>query len=91
MDRAEERMDRAEERMDRVDRHMEKFDKRLEATRKLVKAGIKIVAQLARNQAADRKKFDYKMNALIEAQQRTEDRLTRFIASLQRPRSNGRR
>ena len=86
---AEVRMDRAEARMDRMEASMAKFDKRLEVTRRLVQAGIKFVTKLAVEGAADRKRFEYKLNALITAQQRTEEQLKHFIASLHRARPDG--
>ena len=89
MDRAEARTDRAEARMDRMEASMAKFDKRLEVTRRLVQAGIKFVTKLAVEGAADRKRFEYKLNALITAQQRTEEQLKHFIASLHRARPDG--
>ena len=83
MDRADARMDRADARMDRADARMDRFDKQLQATRKLVEAGMKIVTRLAQTQASDRKNFDYKINALIQAQDR-------LVKSLLHQRSNGR-
>ena len=78
-----ERMDRAEGRMDRAEARMDRFDKQLQATRRLVEAGMKIVTKLAQTQAADRKNFDYKINALIHAQDR-------LVQHLFRQRPNGR-
>ena len=65
----------AEARMDRAEARMDRFDKQLQATRKLVEAGMKIVTKLAQSQANDRKNFDYKINALIQAQDRLVQRL----------------
>ena len=74
----------AEARMTRAEARMDRFERQLQATRKLVEGGIKIVTKLARNQAADRKNFDAKINALIHAQDRLVLRLLR-----QRPNGHG--
>src|SRR5712692_4127045 len=77
MDEAMKRMDRADERMDRADARMDRFDKQLLATKKLLDGGIKFVAKLAVRQTADRKKqeadrkdFDRRIKALMQAVER---------------------
>lgn len=89
MDRAFERLELADKRADRADKRMDKFDvrldrleKKLTVTANLVRAGVKIV--LERD-----KKFDYKLNALIDAQSRTDEKLTRFIEQWRRRSANG--
>src|SRR5438270_7397879 len=61
---------RAEQRADRADKRMDRFDKQLDATRKLVQAGIKMVVDLRKGQ----KETEYKIEALIDAQLRSDQR-----------------
>jgi len=62
---------RAERRADRADARMDKFDKQLRATAALVKEGVKMVRGLRDSQ----KETDYKLNALIDSQIRTEEQV----------------
>ena len=64
-------------------------DKRLQATRTLVVAGMKTLMKLTHGRAADLKRFEHRMSALMVAQRRTEDSLNRFITSLHRARPDG--
>jgi division protein CdvB (Snf7/Vps24/ESCRT-III family) len=77
MDRAEERMTRAEARMDRSDA---RFDRRMRGFEKLVKIGMKEIAELRRLS----RETDYKLNALIASQDRTEATLRAFMESLRK-------
>ena len=84
MYRAEARMDRAEARMDRAEARIvqsdARFDKRMLGFEKLVQIGMKEIAKLRRlNQEGDEK-----LNALIEAQQRTEASLRAFLDSMRK-------
>ncbi len=74
---ADARMDRAEARMVQSDA---RFDKRMRGFEKLVHIGMKEIAKLRRlNQEGDEK-----LNALIEAQQRTEASLRAFLDSMRK-------
>lgn len=92
MDRADERMDRADARMDRADARAAlmdaRFDKRMRGFEKLVKIGMRELADLRKfaRQSDERmeqrsKEIDHKINALIDAQQRTEASLRAFLDS----------
>jgi len=74
MDRLDARMDRADARMDRSD---ERFDKRMRGFEKLVRIGV---AELRRFE----KETDRKIDALVDAQQRTEASLKAFLDSLRK-------
>jgi hypothetical protein len=74
MDRAEARLDRAEARMDRSD---ERFEKRMRGFEKLVRIGM---AELRRFE----KETDRKIDALVDAQQRTEASLKALLDSLRK-------
>jgi chromosome segregation ATPase len=85
MDRAEARMDRAEARAAEMDA---RFDKRMRGFEKLVKIGMRELADLRKfaRQSDERmeqrsKEIDHKINALIDAQQRTEASLRAFLDS----------
>ena len=89
---AEGRMDRADERMDRADARAAemdaRFDKRMRGFEKLVKIGMRELADLRKfaRQSDERmerraKETDHKINALIDAQQRTEASLRAFLDS----------
>jgi hypothetical protein len=74
MDRADARLDRAEARMDRSD---ERFEKRMRGFEKLVRIGM---AELRRFE----KETDRKIDALVDAQQRTEASLKALLDSLRK-------
>ena len=89
---AEGRMDRADERMDRVDARAAlmdaRFEKRMRGFEKLARIGMREMADLrkfARQSDARMeqrsKEIDHKINALIDAQQRTEASLRAFLDS----------
>jgi hypothetical protein len=71
---ADARMDRFEARMDRSD---ERFDKRMRGFEKLVRIGM---AELRRFE----KETDRKIDALVDAQQRTEASLKALLDSLRK-------
>ena len=79
----EARMDKHEARMDKLEA---RFDKRMKGFEKLAQIGMKEISQLLRSQ----RQTDEKLNALIEAQQRTEASL-RFLLNSLRKDSNGRK
>ena len=92
MDRAEARMDRADERMDRMEARAAlmdaRFEKRMRGFEKLVKIGMRELANMRKfaRQSDERmerrsKEIDEKINALIDAQQRTEASLRAFLDS----------
>ena len=87
------RMDRAEARMDRME---SRFEKRMLGFEKLVKIGFRELTELRRLHRDTDKKLnsfiaetDHKVNALIDAQQRTEVSLRAFLNGLRRG-GNGR-
>jgi len=75
MDRAEARMDRADARVDRAEARMAdsdaRFEKRMRGFEKLVQIGMKELGNLRRLH----REGDVKLNALIDAQQRSEARM----------------
>ena len=89
---AEARMDRADERMGRIEARASlmdaRFDKRMRGFEKLVKIGMRELADMRKfaRQSDERmerrsKEIDHKINALIDAQQRTEASLRAFLDS----------
>ena len=88
--RAEKRADRADERMDRAEKRADRFDKQLNATKNLVQKGMQIILK---NNA----EFRFKINALIDSQNRTEaalrktdEKFNRWLETLSRKSINGR-
>lgn len=81
MDRADARITRADARMDRMDarfaRNEERFEKRMRGFEKLVRIGM---AELQRFE----KETDRKIDALVDAQQRTEASLKALLDSLRK-------
>src|SRR5712691_9036018 len=82
---AEARMDRADARAAEMDA---RFDKRMRGFEKLVKIGMRELADMRKfaRQSDERmerrsKEIDHKINALIDAQQRTEASLRAFLDS----------
>ena len=67
---ASEKTDAAIRRMDKAELRMEKFDRRLEATGKIIQFGMKMLAESQQRH----KEMDFKINALIAAQMRSEGR-----------------
>ena len=78
MDRADERMDRAEARAAEMDA---RFEKRMRGFEKLVKIGMRELADMRRFARQSDERTDHKINALIDAQQRTEASLRAFLDS----------
>jgi hypothetical protein len=75
---------------------MDKMDRRLDATLKIVQTGMKMLVKMQegmREMKEDTRQFKTEtrqaINALIAAQQRSDARLDRFIASLGRSGTNG--
>ncbi|SRR6266478_2361710 len=85
MDRADVRMDRADARMDRADARAAendaRFEKRMRGFEKLVKIGMRELADLRKFSRQLDERTDHKINALIDAQQRTEASLRAFLDS----------
>ena len=93
---ADTRMDRAEARAAEMDA---RFEKRMRGFEKMVKIGMRELADLRKfaRQSDERmerrsKEIDHKINALIDAQQRTEASLRAFLDNRRtRNGQNGRR
>jgi len=83
--KSEERIAKSEARMARSEERMDKFDKRLEATRKLVEAGMKIVLKTDKTVRA----LAVQVNALTEAQRKSDRKFDRLMDSWAKQRSNG--
>ncbi len=88
MDRAEARMDRAELRMDRMearmDRNHQRIGKRMHGFENLVRMGF---AELRRVEKVQQQKWagiDQKIDALVDAQLRTEASLKTLLDSLRK-------
>ena len=89
--RAEKRADRADERMDRAEKRADRFDKQLNATKNLVQKGMQIILK-------SNAEFRFKINALIDSQNRTEaalrktdEKFNRWLESMRRKNGNGHR
>ena len=92
--KAEARMDRAEARNEARSEKLEaRFEKRMKGFEKLAQIGMKEISQLLRSQ----RQTGEKLNALIDAQQRTEamqrrtDESLRLLLNSLRKDSNGRK
>ena len=88
-DRADERMDRAEKRADSAEKRADRFDKQLNATKNLVQKGMQIILK-------SNAEFRFKINALIDSQNRTEaalrktdEKFNRWLETLSRKNANG--
>ena len=71
---------------------MDKFDKRLEATRKLVEVGMKLLVKIDQKHLALSEQVRSnaeQINALTEAQRKTDRKFDRLIDSWTKRRSNG--
>jgi hypothetical protein len=66
----------------RSERRADRFDKQLHVTADLVKKGIKIVVDM-------RKETNFKLNALMDAQIRTDAKLDRLLDNLGGKSRNG--
>jgi chromosome segregation ATPase len=99
MTRAEARMDRAEARMDRAEARMEKFDRRLEAMRKLVETGMRMLVKIEKGQqdltvrlntlANQVNSVSEHVEALTDAQRKTDRKFERLMDFWSKRRSNG--
>jgi len=81
MSLADQRADRAERRLDLADQRMDRFEVQLRATANLVRKGITMVQEMRKTQAEMQKSqrgLDYKFNALMDSQLRTEESLRRM-------------
>ena len=75
-----ERAQRAAERADRADKRMDKLDKQIQAMANVVRVGIKLVreerkksAEEWKKQKEENKELNFKINALIESQDRADE------------------
>src|SRR5579875_1142304 len=75
MDRANARMDRAEARMDRAEARMDRLDRQMKGMQALVKTGMHWMVKIAQ----DHRNLDKKIDALVDAQMRTEVALRRWL------------
>ena len=80
--RAEKRADRADDRMDRAEKRADRFDKQLNATKNLVQKGMQVILK-------SNAEFRFKINALIDAQNRSEANFNRWLGELSRKNANG--
>jgi len=94
--RAEKRADRADERMDRAEKRADKFDKQLNATKNLVQKGMQIVLKINAEPKESSAEFRFRINALMDAQNRTEEamrrseaKFNRWLETLNRKSTNG--
>ena len=77
---AEVRMQRADIRMDRAEARMDRVDRQIAGIQKIIRTGMKLIVRIEKSQ----KESDEKLNALIEAQQRSEQREQRLDAKLEK-------
>ena len=75
---------RAEVRADRADKRMDRFDKQLHVTGDLVRAGIKMVREMRVEAREARKETDFKLNALMDSQARTDEQVRKHDESLKK-------
>src|SRR5579883_1474403 len=73
--RANARMDRAEARMDRAEARMDRLDRQMKGMQALVKTGMHWMVKIAH----DHRNLDKKIDALVDAQMRTEVALRRWL------------
>jgi hypothetical protein len=66
---------RSEENHARAMQRMDKFDKQIKATENLVRAGIKLVVKYRAEQKESDRTFNAKVNVLVDAQIRAEERM----------------
>jgi chromosome segregation ATPase len=89
---SEVRMAKAEERAAKADERMDKFDKRMEAMRKLVETGMRMLVKNEKGQADLTVKLaalTVQVNALTEAQRKSDRKFDRFMESWTKQRTNG--
>src|SRR5579875_3899676 len=73
--RANARMGRAEARMDRAEARMDRLDRQMKGMQALVKTGMHWMVKIAQ----DHRNLDKKIDALVDAQMRTEVALRRWL------------
>jgi hypothetical protein len=95
-DRADERMDRAEKRADSAEKRADRFDKQINATKNLVQKGMQIVLKMNAERKESSAEFRFRINALIDSQNRTEaalrktdEKFNRWLETLSRKGTNG--
>lgn len=74
----------------RVDRRFEKNERQIAGILKLIKMGMKSMVLADRRMEARFRATDERINALIDAQERSEKKLDRLIQALQGKGRNGR-
>ena len=96
MDRAEKRADSAEKRADSAEKRADRFDKQLNATKNLVQKGMQIVLKMNAERKESSAEFRFRINALIDSQNRTEaalrktdEKFNRWLETLSRKGTNG--
>src|SRR6266404_1643167 len=83
---------KAEVRTAKAEARMDKFDKRLESMRKLVETGMKILVKVDKTllEVGDRiSALTVQVNALTEAQRKSDRKFDRLMDSWAKQRSNG--
>lgn len=70
---------------------MDKFERRLDATLKIVQTGMKLLVKVQQENREFREETRRAINALVEAQMRSEVKVDRLVAALLRSGSNGHR
>jgi hypothetical protein len=82
--------------MDRAEKRADRFDKQLIATRNLVREGMKILLKINAEQKKSNAEFRFRINALIDSQNRTEEamrkseaKFNRWLETLSRKSTNG--
>ena len=85
----EKRFEAHEKWLAKHDQAIALIDKQLKATAKLLAAGVKLVTDDRKRQKQWNEDFDYKMNALITAQQETRRDLNLLIKALRGRSANG--
>jgi hypothetical protein len=72
-----------------LEARMDKFERRLDATLKIVQTGMKLLVKVQQENREFREETRRAINALVEAQMRTDAKLDRLVAALLRRGSNG--
>ena len=63
---------------------MDQIEKNLDTAAKLVKVGMKLIIEDRKRQKESREEFDYKLNALIDSQQKADERQRRADEKFER-------
>jgi chromosome segregation ATPase len=83
---------KSEARMAKYDERMDKFDKRLEGMRKLVETGMRMLVKIEKSQDELTVKLTVltdRVDALTEAQRKSDRKFERFMDSWTKQRTNG--